>query len=155
MEKTSLIVSNKVARRDFHISDTYEAGLVLKGTEIKSIRSGHVDIKNSFVRIEKGEAFLYGCDIKPWGTAGDWIQHESKRPRKILLHRKELLKIAQLVDQKGYTIPCLKLYWKGSKVKAEIGTAKGKDHADKRHDLKAKTQKREIAKEMARFNRNS
>ncbi len=147
------IASNRKARRDFHISDTYEAGIELKGTEVKSIRAGKVNISDAFARVEKGQLFLYGCDIQPWETAGSWFQHESKRPRRLLVHKKEILKLEQASAIKGATLPCLKMYWKNRRVKVEIGVGKGKTHADQRHDLKERVELREAQREVARFNR--
>ncbi len=147
------IASNRKARRDFHISDTYEAGIELKGTEVKSIRAGKVNISDAFARVERGQLFLYGCDIQPWETAGSWFQHESKRPRRLLVHKKEILKLEQASAIKGATLPCLKMYWKNRRVKVEIGIGKGKTHADQRHDLKERVELREAQREVARFNR--
>ncbi|NIP97914.1 MAG: SsrA-binding protein SmpB [Akkermansiaceae bacterium] len=147
------VATNKKARRDFHISETYEAGIQLRGTEVKSIREGKVNISDAYVRIENQEAFLYGCDIQPWQTAGEYFQHAPKRPRKLLLHKNEILKLAQATDEKGYTLPCLRLYFKGRRVKVEFGLGKGKSHADQRHDLKKQVEMREAEREMARFNR--
>lgn len=147
------VANNKKARRDFHISDTYEAGIQLRGTEVKSIREGKVNISDAFVRIERHEAFLYGCDIQPWQTAGEYFQHAPKRPRKLLLHKNEILKLAQASDEKGLTLPCLRLYFKGRRVKVEFGVGKGKSHSDQRHDLKKRVEMREAEREMARFNR--
>ena len=89
MAKNRDVATNKKARRDYHISESYEAGIQLRGTEVKSIREGKVNISDAFVRIERQEAFLYGCDIQPWQTAGEYFQHTPKRPRKLLLHRAE------------------------------------------------------------------
>lgn len=147
------IASNRKARRDFHISDTYEAGIELKGTEVKSIRAGKVNISDAFARVERGQLFLYGCDIQPWETAGNWFQHESKRPRRLLVHKKEILKLEQASAVKGATLPCLKMYWKNRRVKVEIGVGKGKTHSDQRHDLKERVELREAQREVARFNR--
>ena len=147
------IATNKKARRDFHISDTYEAGIQLKGTEVKSIRDGKVNISDGFARIERNEIFLYGCDIQPWQTAGEYFQHSPKRPRKLLMHKREILKIAQMANEKGYSLPCLRMYFKGRRVKVEIGLGKGKTHGDQRHDLKKRVELREAQREMARFNK--
>jgi len=147
------ISSNRKARRDFNISDTYEAGLELKGTEVKSIRAGKANISDAFARVEKGQLFLYGCDIQPWETAAKWFQHESRRPRRLLVHKREILKLEQASAIKGASLPCLKMYWKNGKVKVEIGVGKGKTHSDQRHDLKAKVELREAQREVARFNR--
>jgi SsrA-binding protein len=147
------VATNKRARRDYNITDTFEAGLVLRGTEVKSIREGKVSITESFARIERGECWLYGCDIQPWQTAGSFFQHEAKRPRKLLLHKNEILKLSQATLQKGFTLICLKLYFKGRRVKVQLGLGKGKGHSDQRHDLKKKTELREAQREVARFNK--
>ena len=147
------VATNKKARRDYHISETYEAGIQLRGTEVKSIREGKVNISDAFVRIEKEEAFLYGCDIQPWQTAAEYFQHAPKRPRKLLLHKNEIRKLAQQTDQKGYTLPCLRMYFKGRRVKVEFGIGKGKSHSDQRQDLKKRVELREAEREMARFNK--
>ncbi|MCW1921188.1 SsrA-binding protein SmpB [Luteolibacter arcticus] len=147
------ISSNRKARRDFNISDTYEAGLELKGTEVKSIRAGKVNISDAFARVEKGQLFLYGCDIQPWETAATWFQHESRRPRRLLVHKKEILKLDAVTAIKGASLPCLKMYWKNGKVKVEIGVGKGKTHSDQRQDLKERVELREAQREVARFNR--
>ena len=147
------VATNKKARRDYHISETYEAGIQLRGTEVKSIREGKVNISDAFVRIEKKEAFLYGCDIQPWQTAGEYFQHLPKRPRRLLLHKNEILKLAQSTDEKGFTLPCLRMYFKDSRVKIEFGLGKGKGHSDQRQDLKKRVGLREAEREMARFNR--
>lgn len=150
---SSEVATNKRARRDFIITETFEAGLVLRGTEVKSIRAGKINISDSFARIERNEAWLYGCDIQPWQTAGTWFQHESKRPRKLLLHKNEILKLSQATLQKGFTLICLKLYFKGRRVKVQLGLGKGKGHADQRQDLKKKTELREAQREVARFHK--
>ncbi len=147
------VATNKRARRDYHITETYEAGLVLRGTEVKSIREGKVSIGECFARIERNECWLYGCDIQPWQTAGSYFQHEAKRPRKLLLHKNEILKLSQSTLQKGFTLICLRLYFKGRRVKVELGLGKGKGHADQRQDLKKKTELREAQREVARFHK--
>lgn len=147
------VANNKRANREFHITDKFEAGLVLKGTEVKSIREGKVNIRDAFARLDRNELWLYGCDIQPWQTAGSYFQHEAKRPRKLLVHKSEILKLSQATLQKGFTIVCLRLYFKGRRVKAELGLAKGKSHSDQRHDLKKKTELREAQREVARFNK--
>jgi SsrA-binding protein len=147
------ISNNRKARRDYNISDTYEAGLELKGTEVKSIRAGKVNISDAFARVERGQLFLYGCDIQPWETAAGWFQHEPRRPRRLLVHKKEILKLDQATSIKGASLPCLRMYWKNGKVKVELGVGKGKTHSDQRQDLKAKVELREAQREVARFNR--
>lgn len=146
------ISTNKKARRDYEITDKYECGMELKGTEVKSIRAGKVNISDAFARVERGQMLLYGCDIQPWETAGEYFQHVSKRPRRLLLHKKEIFKLEQMLAQKGCTLPALKMYWSRGKVKIEIGVGKGKTHRDQRYDLKARTEMREAQREVARFN---
>ncbi len=147
------IATNRKARRDFHILETCEAGIELKGTEVKSIRAGKVNVADAFARVEGGQLFLYGCDIQPWETAGTWFQHAAKRSRRLLVKKKEILKLEQFTAQKGCALPCLRMYWKGPRVKVEIGVGKGKSHTDQRQDLKTKVEMREAQREMARFNR--
>ncbi|MEO5712656.1 MAG: SsrA-binding protein SmpB [Luteolibacter sp.] len=147
------IATNRKAGRDFHILEKYEAGLELKGTEVKSIRAGKVNIADAFARVEgNNQIFLYGCNIQPWQTAGDWYNHAEKRPRRLLLHKSEILKLANATHVKGCTLPLLRMYWKDRRVKVEIGVGKGKTHSDQRQDLKEKVELREAAREMSRFN---
>lgn len=152
--KSADIATNKKARHDFSIGDTFEAGIALVGTEVKSIRAGQVNIRDAFARIDKGQAFLYGCDIQPYQSASH-SQHEPKRPRRLLLNKREIHKLETEMSQKGCALVVLRLYWKGQKIKAEIGVAKGKAHADRRHSLRERTEKREADREMAAFNRRA
>ncbi len=147
------IASNRKALRDFHIEERYEAGIELKGTEVKSVRAGKANIADAFARVEKGQVFLYGCHIQPWETAGSFFQHEARRPRRLLLHKAEIRKLEHALEAKGSTVPCLRIYWKNGRVKVEIGVGKGKSHRDQRHDLKKKVELREAQREVARFNR--
>ena len=149
---SSDISTNKKARRIYEIEDSYEAGIELVGTEVKAIRAGKANISESYARIEGGQCFLYGVDIQPWQFAGEWFQHDPKRKRRLLLHKKEIIKLATHTQQKGASLIGLKLYWKGSKVKLELGVAKGKTHVDQRHDLKARVELMEARREVARFN---
>lgn len=149
------IAKNKKALRDYHILSRLECGIELRGTEVKSIRDGKANIGDAFARIDKGQLFLYGCDIQPWQTAGTWFQHESKRPRRLLVHKSEILKLQEATQMKGQTLVALRLYFKGRRVKVEIGLAKGKTHGDQRQDLKKKVELREAQREMARFNRGT
>jgi SsrA-binding protein len=146
------IANNKKARHDYIISEKYEAGIELKGTEVKSIRAGKVNIRDTFGMVDNGQLMLYGCDIQAWETAGTWFQHGVRRPRRLLMHKKEILKIDQQLSQKGFTLVCLRLYWKGRRVKAELGLAKGKAHADQRQSLKERVENLEAKREVARFN---
>lgn len=150
---SSEIATNKKARRDYEISDKYECGIELKGTEVKSIRAGKVNISDAFARVERGQMMLYGCDIQPWETAGEFFQHVAKRPRRLLLHKREIFKLEQKLAQKGCSLPLLKMYWKRGKVKVEIGVGKGKTHRDQRYDLKERAEMREAQREVSRFNR--
>lgn len=147
------IATNRKAGRDFHILEKYEAGIELKGTEVKSIRAGKVNVADAFARVENGQVFLHGIHIQPWETAGEWYQHNVRRPRRLLLHKSEILKLEEAMAVKGCTLPLLRMHWKNRRVKVEIGVGKGKTHADQRHDLKKKVEMREAQREMARFNR--
>ncbi len=147
------IATNRKAGRDFHILEKFECGIELKGTEVKSIRAGKVNVADAFARVENGQVFLHGIHIQPWETAGEWYQHNVRRPRRLLLHKREILKLEQETNVKGCTLPLLRMYWKKRRVKVEIGVGKGKTHGDQRHDLKKKVEMREAQREIARFNR--
>ena len=147
------IATNRKAGRDFHIQEKFECGIELKGTEVKSIRAGKVNVADAFARVENGQVFLHGIHIQPWETAGEWYQHNVRRPRRLLLHKREILKLEQFVSVKGCTLPLLRMYWKNRRVKVEIGVGKGKTHADQRHDLKKKVELREAQREISRFNK--
>jgi SsrA-binding protein len=146
------IVTNRKARHNYQIHETLEAGLALKGTEVKSIRAGLANMTSAFARLEKGELFLYGLDIQPYERASH-EQHEAKRPRRLLVHRAELHTLREQVEQQGCALPALKLYWKNQHVKVQIGVAKGKKAPDKRQDLKQQVAEREAARTAAAFNR--
>ena len=147
------IAKNKKAHRDYIISDTYECGIVLRGTEVKSIRSGKVNMSESFARVDRNELFLYNCDIRPYEHTAGFFQHEVTAPRKLLMHRREIDRLFGMVEKKGITLVPLRMYWKNGRVKVEIGIGKGKTHRDQREDIKKRDQNREIAREMARFNK--
>lgn len=147
------IATNKKAKRDYHITDKFECGLVLRGTEVKSIRAGRVNVSEAFAQINNNEVWLFNCDIRPYDHSGGYFQHEASRPRKLLMHRREIDRLLGLVEQKGFTLVPLRLYWSNGRVKAEIGLGKGKTHRDQREDIKKRDQDREIAREMARFNK--
>ncbi len=140
-----LIAQNKKARHDFFIEDTYEAGLVLVGTEVKSIRMGKVNIKDSFVSVKSGEAFVYNMHVSPY-EKGNIFNRDPLRTRKLLLNRKEINKLIGLTAQKGYSLIPLSLYLKDGLVKMELGVARGKKLYDKRQDLKEKAVKRDFDK---------
>ena len=132
------IAQNRRARHDYFIEDKFEAGLMLMGWEVKSIRDGKVQLAEAFVQIHKGEAYLAGCTITPLLSASTHVIAEPQRMRKLLLHAKELSLLFIASQQKGYTIVPLALYWKGNKVKCEIALGKGKKQHDKRDATRAK-----------------
>jgi len=145
-------ITNRKALRDFQILERYEAGIELKGSEVKSIRAGKANINDAFARIEKGQAFLYNADIQPYEKASLEVP-AAKRVRKLLLHRQEIDKLYGESQVKGRALVVLKLYWKNGKLKAELGVGQGKVARDKRADLKKRAVERETAREIARFNR--
>lgn len=147
----SEISTNRKALRDFHILERYEAGLQLRGTEVKSIRQGKVNISDAFARIDKDQIWLYNCDVQIYDKASH-VQHEPRRTRKLLLNKREIHKLISHSLQKGLALPVLKMYWKGSLVKVEIGVGRGKTKGDQRQDIKERTENREAAREVARFN---
>ena len=142
-----LIANNKKAYHDYFIEDTYEAGIELAGTEVKSMRMGKCSIKESFVQIEHGEVFVYGMHISPY-EKGNIFNKDPLRTRKLLLHKREITKLLGQVSQKGYTIMPLQVYFKDSLVKVQIGLARGKKLYDKREDIAKKDQRREAEREM-------
>jgi SsrA-binding protein len=146
------IATNRKARRDYHISEKYEAGIELKGTEVKSIRAAKVHLTESFARVDKGEVWLYNCDIRPYEQASHEF-HVPLRNRRLLLHKREIRRLAALSDQKGATIVPLRLYWKNGRVKLELGVGKGKDQRDRREDLKRRAHNREVERELARVHK--
>ena len=145
-------ILNRKALRDFHILERFEAGVELKGSEVKSIRAGKANIGDAFARIENGEAFLYGADIQPYAQASHEVP-AAKRIRKLLLHRREIDQLYGLTNIKGRALVILKLYWKNGRIKAELGVATGKESRDKRQDLKKREVERETQREVARFHR--
>ena len=146
-DSIKLIANNKKAYHDYFIEDTWETGISLHGTEVKSLRMGKCSIKESFVRIEKGEVFVYGMHISPY-EKGNIFNRDPLRVRKLLLHISEINKIVGKIAEKGYTLVPLKVYFKGSLVKVEIGLAKGKKLYDKRADIAKKDIRREAEKEF-------
>jgi SsrA-binding protein len=137
-----MIAQNKKARHDYHILDTYEAGLVLTGTEVKSLRLGRASLVDGFAQLEGGEAWLYNVHI-PEYTQGTWTNHAARRKRKMLLHRAEIEKLDQKSQESGHTVIPLALYFKEGRVKVEIALAKGKKEYDKRQTLREKQDRRE------------
>ena len=149
MAKTStkLIANNKKAYHDYFILDTYEAGIALHGTEVKSLRMGKCSVKESFIRVENGEVFIYGMHISPY-EKGNIFNKDPLLPRKLLLHKAEINKMLGKTKEKGMAIVPLKVYFKGSLVKVEIGLARGKKLYDKRNDIAKKDQQREAQRDF-------
>lgn len=132
----NVIAVNRKARFDYFIEERYEAGLALEGWEVKSMRAKRVNLTESYVLVRRGEAWLLGCNITPLSTASTHVRAEPTRTRKLLLHRREISRLAGAVDRSGYTVVPLQLYWRRGKAKLEIGLAKGKQKQDKRADKK-------------------
>ena len=141
-ESQKLIANNKKAYHDYFIDETYEAGIALHGTEVKSMRMGKCSIKESFIRIENGEVYVYGMHVSPY-EKGNIFNKDPLRVKKLLLHKYEINKLAGKVAEKGYTLVPLQVYLKNGKVKTEIGLARGKKLYDKRQDIARKDQRRE------------
>ncbi len=144
-----VIARNKKAKHDYHIEETYEAGIILQGTEIKSIRARNVNLKDSFAMVENGEIFLYNMHISPY-KQGNRYNHDPERKRKLLLHKNEIRKLIGYTKRKGYTLVPLTLYLKHDLAKVELALAKGKNVHDKRRDIAKKTAEREIEKAFRR-----
>lgn len=144
-----VIARNKRARHDYNILDTYEAGIALRGTEVKSLRAGRASLIDAFGMVENGEIFLHALHI-PEYTQGSWTNHTPRRTRKLLLHAREIDKIAVKVKDGGIALVPLSLYFKDGKVKVEIGLGKGKKEWDKRQDIAKRDAQREIRREMGR-----
>ncbi|MBD5530368.1 MAG: SsrA-binding protein SmpB [Lachnospiraceae bacterium] len=146
-EKQKLIANNKKAYHDYFIEESYEAGIALHGTEVKSMRQGKCSVKESFIRIENGEVYVYGMHVSPY-EKGNIFNKDPLRVRKLLLHKYEINKLAGKVAEKGLTLVPLQVYFKEGKVKVEIGLARGKKLYDKRQDIAKKDQRREAEKEF-------
>ena len=148
----SVIAQNKKARHDYHIEDTFEAGMVLQGTEVKSLRAGRASLVDGFVDLDNGEVWLHGVHI-PEYAKGTWTNHEPRRVRKLLLNRHEIDKLESKVHEKGFTLIPLSLYFKDGRAKVEIAIAKGKHEWDKRQTLRERQDKREAERAMRSRNR--
>ena len=146
-EELKLVANNKKAYHDYFIEEKYEAGLVLHGTEVKSLRMGKCSIKEAFIQIENGEVFIYGMHISPY-EKGNIFNKDPLRVRKLLLHKSQIQKLIGNSAEKGYTIVPLQVYFSNGRAKIEIGLAKGKKLYDKRQDIAKKDQKREAEKEL-------
>lgn len=146
-EQMKLVANNKKAYHDFFIEEKYEAGIVLHGTEVKSMRLGKCSIKESFIRIENGEIFAYGMHVSPY-EKGNIFNKDPLRVKKLLLHRQEIRRMEGRIAEKGYTLVPLQVYFRDGLAKVEIGLAKGKKLYDKRQDIAKKDQRREAEKEF-------
>ena len=143
-------ISNRKARFDYEIIDTYEVGIVLTGTEIKSVRNGSANLKDSYAIIKNNELFILNMHISHY-EEGNIFNHDETRTRKLLMHKKEILKLRYKIDQQGFTLVPLKLYFKGNKAKLEIGLARGKKNYDKREAIKKKDIERDVAKQLKNY----
>lgn len=146
-ERRALICKNKQARFNYEIDETYEAGIVLTGSEVKSCRQGKANLTDSYGRVKNGEIFLYDLHISPYSHAG-YSQHEPLRVRKLLLHHQEIKRLTGKTKERGYTFVPLALYFRNGKVKVEMGLGRGKKLYDKREDIKKRDMKREAAQEF-------
>jgi SsrA-binding protein len=148
-QQTTVIARNRRARHDYHIEDEFEGGLVLTGTEVKSLRAGRASLTDGFAQITDGEMWLHGVHI-PEYAQGTWTNHEPRRTRKVLLHRREIDRLARQTAERGLTIIPLALYFKDGKVKVELALARGKRTYDKRHDLAERDAAREVERAFRR-----
>ena len=146
-EPRKLVCNNKKAYHDYFIEEKYEAGLELFGTEVKSLRLGKCSIKESFIRIDKGEVYAYGMHITPY-EMGNIFNKDPLRPKKLLLHKSEILKLLTKISEKGYTLVPLEVYFKNGRAKLEFGLAKGKKLYDKREDTSKKDLRRELERDF-------
>lgn len=142
-----LICVNKRARFDYEISDMYEAGLALQGTEVKSLRQGRVTLKDAYADIQNGEVYLLHAHIDQY-EQGNRFNHDPERPRKLLLHRQEIRRLVGKTQEKGLTLIPMRMYFSRGKAKVELGVAKGKKNYDKRHELKRRTAKRDVERAL-------
>ncbi|GAA1410032.1 SsrA-binding protein [Glutamicibacter uratoxydans] len=153
-QEDRVIASNRKARHDYEILDTFEAGMVLTGTEVKSLREGKASLVDGFGQFYRGELYIENCYI-PEYLNGSWTNHAARRRRKLLLHRQELIKIERKISEAGLTIVPLSLYFKSGRAKLEIGVARGKREFDKRQTLREKQDNREAQRAMRERNRRS
>ena len=150
-EGTKLIASNRAARRNYTITDTFEAGMVLLGSEVKSMREAQVQLADAYARIRNGEAWLEGVHVAPYTFAIGFGAHDPDRSRKLLLHKDEIDRLKARVDQERVSIIPLSLYFRDGRVKVELGVGKGRDKADKRQAIAERDSKREVEREMRRY----
>lgn len=151
MDTIKLIIDNRKARHDYHIIETIEAGIALTGTEVKSLRLGKVNLRDSFAKIKDGEVFLHGMHISPY-EHGNRFNHDPLRVRKLLLHRHEINKLIGKIQERGYTLVPLKLYWKNGKCKVDLALVKGKQLHDKRETIARREEKRHLERVLKNTN---
>jgi SsrA-binding protein len=142
------VADNRKARHDYFIDESYEAGLALKGSEIKSIRAGRINLRGGYARVQGGEVWLYDVHISPYEQSGTYFNHEPTRPRKLLLQRREISRIAGQVERQGFTLVPLRVYFKGRRAKLELGLARGTKMYDKREDIAKREAQRDIQRVM-------
>jgi SsrA-binding protein len=145
-----VVAVNRRAFHEYFIEEQVEAGIVLTGTEIKSVRDGRMNLRDAYARVERGEMWLFGMHISPYGQAGDYFQHDPLRPRKLLLHRSQIAFLAQKIEARGYTLIPLRLVLRSGRAKVDIGLAKGKREYDKRDSLAERDARREIEQALRR-----
>jgi SsrA-binding protein len=143
-----IVATNRKARHDYHILEVYQAGIALLGTEVKSLRAGHVSLVDSYADIQEGELYLLNCHINPYTHGTAW-NHNPMRRKKLLLHRREIDKLAGKIQQRGFTLIPLSVYFERGRAKVDIALAKGKKLYDKREDMKRRDQERDIGRAMA------
>ncbi|MBK7013107.1 MAG: SsrA-binding protein SmpB [Xanthomonadales bacterium] len=146
---------NKRARHEYHIDERYEAGVALQGWEVKSLRAGRTNLTDAYAIVRNGEIYLFGASIVPLISASSHVVADDRRTRKLLLHRQEIDKLVGAVERKGYTMVPMAMYWKGNKVKIEIGLARGKQEHDKRNTLKEKDWQRDKQRAMRAHNKSA
>ncbi len=149
------IALNKRARHEYHIDERYEAGVALQGWEVKSLRAGRTNLTDAYAIVRNGEIYLFGASIVPLISASSHVIADDRRTRKLLLHRQEIDKLVGAVERKGYTLVPMAMYWKGNKVKIEIGLARGKQEHDKRNVLKDKDWQRDKQRTMRAHNKSA
>jgi SsrA-binding protein len=152
-DTASRIADNKKAAYNYFFEERFEAGLVLEGWEVKSLRAGKVQLTDGYVVVRNGELYIVGLQINPLGTASTHISPDKVRTKKLLLHKEEIKRLIGKVDQKGYTLVPLNLHWKDNKIKCDIALAKGKAEHDKRDTIKDREGKREVARAMKSYSR--
>lgn len=150
---TKLICENRRARRNYDLGERFEAGLSLLGSEVKSCRAGKAHLNDAYVQIERGEAVLRNSHIAEYPQAGPYLNHDPMRPRKLLLHQQEILKLAKKIQERGYVGVPLSLYFKNGRIKLELAVGKGRAHEDKRAAVKDRESQREIQRVLRRGNR--